>query len=351
MQVRTRMGLNSLHLLMRTPMPLLLCLIFFACDFRPPSTDKPADTQSIISRTTSGVPIEPTISEAFWDSLYADCQTEFERRDQLFLEAGHLFKSSIVITASSNHLISEANRVFLSMLGDFVWEPRSEERFLNPIFEQLLIPIFHHEPDHIGLHGNERVRQRPDGKLFDITFEGRLQRMHDLVLDPQSEVMLDTLFLLPHIFEQEIGSRAKSVYVFTDSRRTIERPINFGYRYAACYHYHLYPISTESLTSADKVLFASTIPLDLVFERRHDIEHILRKMAIPWCSDCSQEDPPEIAFASVQGVEQLVFTYSDTFPYNNQYDNPMRSLVLKVNDSTVVRLWSEDIDLSGCPCL
>jgi hypothetical protein len=98
------------------------------------------------------------------------------------------------------------------------------------------------------------------------------------------------------------------------------------------------------------VLFASRYALELSFGDFPVIDTLLENN-FEDCYDCSSGYQKAKAFAMIKDVSGLYFVFSDNETAGKKVDFPSRSLVMQLDEVTTVNLWSESVDLFGCPCL
>ena len=97
-------------------------------------------------------------------------------------------------------------------------------------------------------------------------------------------------------------------------------------------------------------MFLSKFPLELEFTGAAEIDQIWESHYKCFCYDCVFKIEPRLVFAKLARVENIYFTYTDTFPLNTGFDYPQRALVMRMGDY-IVDLWVEEVDLFGCSCL
>lgn len=305
-----------------------------------PSSEPQVETTEPIR---SAYPMFEADSTTNMDSLYVECKREFERIRGQFTEAHEVYRRDILGLALSNPMLPEANRVFLRELETFVWNTTRDERHRKAAFERLLMPLFHRQEGRVSVFGFEHYIES-NGYYVDGSFEGDLQRLDIRRFDLG---MTDTMIFSPDVFAEHVAHRVKPIHLFTESRRIETRPIDFGYYSGDCIGYTVYPVDESAIRASDHPLIGSTLPLELRFERRIDVEERLRLAAMTPCYDCPGGGGPERVVASIRGAERLVFT---TIEQTDEY-NPLRSLIFLIDDTTFVRLWTEEFDQFGCSCI
>lgn len=313
-----------------------MIVAIFACS-------KPAEETAIAQ-----IDIQPEFpsrldSTVNWDSIYVECNREFDRRRDQFIAAREVYQREILGPALSNPMMSNANRAFLRELEHFVWNSKPGQRYVDPVFEHLLMPMFHREGGRWSLFGFERYVESNSGHI-DGTFEGSLNRLDTLTIEDHQ---LDTLVFAPHLFAEHAADRVKPIHLFTRDRRIESIPVDYGYWAGYCSAYHVYPVDERNIRETDIPLIASTRPLDLRYAQRLEIDRRLQQTQMAHCSDCPGDGGTERVFASIAGAERLVFTWVD----RTEDHNPSRSLIFVINDSTHVRLWVEQFDQFGCECI
>lgn len=150
-----------------------------------------------------------------------------------------------------------------------------------------------------------------------------------------------------------INESRKTIYVYSKNQSYKTQVSRLG-RYASeCdngfFHYDLTIDST--VLQADKLLFSSTFPLDLIFENDPKIDSLIYTKYPGVCVDCPGSSEFQTTFAQLDGFENLYFTYAYEEGLEiDKVDNPVRSLIY-IKDDFFFYLWSESIDNFGCSCL
>ncbi|MFD0975380.1 hypothetical protein [Salinimicrobium gaetbulicola] len=277
------------------------------------------------------------------------CNRYWSRLDSLNQIKYNFFVDNVYETAIRNSDIPKANREFLEALKNDLNTLRNE-KYTKFTLEQLLIPVFNLDTNKLGMIGIPKYDREIKSKLVEINSERDLLKQTDHFKNNG----LDNLGKLVHyqsMFDSVFAGQDNSYFLYTDSRKTKTKVLGFGFYYDECLEYYHYPISKKNLEDEEKVLFASKYPLELEFESHPEIDSLIKNAYADGCYDCSFKFEPETVFATIKGVENLYFTYTDTFPLNNKFDYPERALIMRINDSTKVDLWIEDVDLFGCSCL
>ncbi len=277
------------------------------------------------------------------------CNRYWSRLDSLNQIKYKFFVDNVYEPAVINSEIPKANREFLEALKNELNTSRND-KYAKFTLEQLLIPVFNLDTNELGMIGTPKYDREYQSQLVEINSERDLLKQTDHFKNDG----LDNLGKLVHyqsIFDSVFTGKDNSYFLYTDSRKTKTNVLGFGFYYDECLEYYHYPISKENLRDDEKVLFASKYPLELEFEPHPEIDSLIKNAYAEGCYDCSFKFEPETVFATIKGVENLYFTYTDTFPLNNKFDYPERALIMKINDSTKVDLWIEEVDLFGCSCL
>ena len=156
----------------------------------------------------------------------------------------------------------------------------------------------------------------------------------------------DTLGYCPISFEDLRPNHP--LFIFTSDKTYQDSVVAFGYNDDPCREYYVYELGNQL---SSKVLFGSKFQLQLEYLKDESIDTAIEKHSPVKCFDCVRQYEPELVFAKLKGVDNLYFTYTDTFDPENQHDYPSRSIIMVLEDGRIAYLWSESVDLFGCACL
>ena len=280
-----------------------------------------------------------------------DCRKYWKRRDSLNSIKYNFFQTNVLVPALNNKQLPDANRRFLLALKEYLTTDR-KSRSSNYIIDQPMLSLFTIKENLTGITGNPYYEKTLEGKFADISREhALLKRSEKFRVDKLT--ISDTLAFYREMFDSAFSSYDKGIFIFTDQKRVHSSIYNLGFYFGECTEFYHYSVSTSSLNSSDMPIFASRFPLELVYEDFPEIASLIKNeyaLGVR-CYDCSPKFEPEKAFAQLVGVEHLYFTYTDSFPINNQFYYPERALVMKIDGQTKTDLWVEEIDWFGCPCL
>ena len=278
-----------------------------------------------------------------------DCAQYWQKQDSLNSIKLDYFKNEILNPAQNSKSIPKSNIAFLEELYKYLNLSRIE-RESTLTLQRPIFPVFRLEEGYLGIfsfpkyhcYKNEQGYTNCDNisaekkALLSNTTE-----QNKLVDNPKARLISNTA-----AFEEIVSS--KNVRVFTSSTSYHDQVTQLFSYEDECLEYYLYQLEKQS---AEVPLFATVFDLKLVFNSNTEIDKIVENQYADGCYDCSFEYEPVKTFATLDGVDNIYFTYTDTFPLNNKLNYPERAIRMMLNDGTVVVLWSESIDLFGCGCL
>lgn len=329
------------------PTVLLIMCVFYSC------TD--SQTAETIAREKANS-IDPTIakkSKAALDKnthpnqLKDSCDIYWGTIDSLKNLKPSLFLEHVYYSAITNSSLDGGNKLFLDELKSHL-EDDFDQYNRTPIPTRIISPIFKLNQSRPALicsprlvleneslnnksHENEVIRHSTDYYKDWMSNMGQLRNYPELI---------------PIMFE----IAEANIYTYSKNESRSTKILNFGFYEDECISYYQYTFDSSNFSIQDSLIFASPFLLDIEFESNIQIDNILKNQYRN-CYDCSSSFEPVKSFAHLKGVPNLFFCYTDKFSIINQYNFPSRSLVMKINDSTAVTLWFEELDLYGCSCL
>ena len=137
------------------------------------------------------------------------------------------------------------------------------------------------------------------------------------------------------------------IRVYTANTSYVDEVVEFSSYTSSCLNYYHYQLANQE---SRKAVFGTSYDLLLDHFDYPEIDRAIEEQYVR-CTDCSVEFEPVKTFATMQGINDIYFTYTDTFPLNDKLNYPARSIRMQLHDGTLVSLWSESIDLFGCSCL
>ena len=261
------------------------------------------------------------------------------------------FKEQILRPALLNDEVPAVNKDFLNALNDYLdlgWK----EELMKPTLEKPIFPVFFLKESQSGIVNVPKTicDRTPDGRYSscnDFSYERSMVRKHkevDSTLD--YSFYQEAEFTKSKLVYNAIDPQSK-VYIFEANGKERLQIEEFGFYEGECLTYYHYGLEKPN---NKRRLIGSSFDLELEFGRYPGIDKLIADQYKD-CWDCRTEFEPEIAFAKIKGVDNMYFTYTDSFDDENQYFYPTRSLVVILNTGEVATLWSESIDLFGCSCL
>lgn len=244
--------------------------------------------------------------------------------------------------------ISDENVAFLKKLSSFI-RLSPEDKIKNGTFDKPIVPVFQLIDRPTGVFAFKKMAcvEQENGRTRcnDQSHEAKAIRNNNEYMKG-SGFMQDTLGYCPISFEDLKPSH--SIFIYTTDKTYQDAIVAFGYNNDACREYYVYELGNQQ---SSKVLFGSKFQLQMEYLKDESIDKAIKKHSPVKCFDCVSEYEPELVFAKLKGVDNLYFTYTDSFDPENQYDYPRRSIIMVLEDGRVAYLWSESVDLFGCACL
>lgn len=251
------------------------------------------------------------------------------------------------ILADRKSKLTENNRRFLTQLKQGFTTSTSKQPRLT--IEQALFPVFRIPNQPLGIIG-QRIpdMDRPD-EFTDLSAEAAL--LQKWVGPDWSNSDGTHLVHYPELLESIYPAGKPQVYLYTTKTTHTSRIKELGYYQNECSEYYHFTFDEKALQSADEVLFASRLPLDLTYESNPSFDTWYKSNLLPECADCPSSHDQAKTVAKLTGTGNLYFMYADAFPDNQELHTPLRALVAKGEDGKWLYLWYSDIDNFGCSCL
>lgn len=276
------------------------------------------------------------------------CEIYWKKLDSLNKIKQDLFNKYILTPTLYVNKTSKGNQEFLKALDEFLKQDRNT-KYSKYAFDQIIAPVFTLGKNQTGIIGNLKYDFEVQNQFVEINLDGNLLDKAKHAGENGVDNM-DKLVLYKATFDSIFLNKKDSIFLYTDKSKIKSKMINFGYYQGPCLEYYNYLVDTTLVQKDEKLLLASKFDLDLWPIQKPKIDSLIKSSYAKGCYDCSFKFEPEKTFAILKGVPNLYFTYTDTFPINNQFDYPERALVM-VLDNKKIDLWTEDIDLFGCSCL
>ncbi|RDV14410.1 hypothetical protein DXT99_14920 [Pontibacter diazotrophicus] len=288
-----------------------------------------------------------TAAEEANEALIRECTTYLEEWEKLNATKAAFYTTVVLPKALANPELPEQNRVFLLALETYLNQSVEEARAV-PTTEQLLFPIFKLEEKELGIFGFPAY-DHTNESFIDISAENKILTSSRLTATIDSTA-IDKVVFHTELADSLFRNTDQTFTAFTTGRKVQTKVVNFGSYAGECLEYYNYLIDSQPFKATDKVLFGSRYNLDLTYKHYPAIDAQLQRQVKKECEDCPNSREQEKTFAALKGVDDIYFTYADTFPLNNELETPLRGLVMKMG-SKIVYLWYAEVDLFGCSCL
>lgn len=244
------------------------------------------------------------------------------------------------IISNNSDSLSPSNLKFLKAL-------KTQEKDLA--FKHALNPIFRLNEDELGLVFYPQYK-RTETDLISLSEEPELIEKHD-TLDSEMLFFMNEMRFHPQILDSIYAGQEKpQIYYYTPNRMDSARIKDLGKSYGECLYYYEYSIEDSLIDSHDSLLIASSVKLNLEFEGDSKLDSLIAESFDESCLDCPSSEYLLKSFARLKGVDNLYFSYADTFPINDELETPARALIY-VQEEDFIYLWYSEIDLFGCSCL
>jgi hypothetical protein len=259
------------------------------------------------------------------------------------------FEDSVLSIVLKDSRVSQENKRFLQEILWFIMLDWEEEAKLS-VLEKPLFAIYEIYDLPLGVFSNtswecEKLENGKYSSCWESGFEFDFFKKYN---ETELPMFIDKpMFIqLPKAFNQFVGRHELRVLNKAFISKT--EIVNFWGYLSECLSIFNYEIERQDLSNA---LIGTYFDLDIEFKNFQEIDKALEDQSLWDCSDCAFSYEPEITFAKFPFIDNLFFTYTDTFNKENQYNEPNRSLIMRMNDGQLVTLWSDYIDLFGCSCL
>ncbi len=293
--------------------------------------DSLADKGSPGSEPVDSIKLKETAFRAKIDSVFADHRKVQQGRDSVIMK----------IVNDSTRNISLTNRQFLLQL---LKNHDSTLSFQRPLGSIIRFP----EKAPFVLSLKKWVKIEPK-KYKEFYSEDWIRKKADTIpFNYRLDGSRDTVFTGAY---DSVGISNRSIFVYGINFKNEVRVADFGLHWTECSEYYFSTIDTTSLKNTDRILISSTYDLDLEFGSYPKIDSIIQSNPIYQFYDCAHNYPDQVTYAQLKGTENIYFLYADTFPFNDQFDTPIRAVHYISETGTIIELWSEELDLFGCSCL
>lgn len=266
-----------------------------------------------------------------------NCDEYFKKRFPKDSAKARLIDQIISLNFDS---LSPSNLKFLKAI-------KTQEKDLA--FKHALNPIFRLKEDELGIVFYPKYK-RTETALISLSKEPELIEKHD-TLDNEMVFFMNEMRFHPQILDSIYADKEKpQIYYYTPSRMDSARIKDLGKFYGECLYYHEYSIEDSLINLNDSLLIASSLKLNLDFEGDSKVDSLIAASYDESCFDCPASEYLLKSFAQLEGVDNLFFSYADSFPINDELETPARALIY-VQEDEFIYLWYSEVDLFGCSCL
>jgi hypothetical protein len=279
---------------------------------------------------------------------YNPCEEYYANRSRLDSLKIDYFNRNIFQRSLKNPELTPSNKTLLLILKNYLNRTDSVGKFLLTT-DQPFFPIFTIEKNNTGVVGFPYYGPSSSSRE-DNSLEYKLIKKSGYFDKPES-FYAGKIDYFQNIFDSLYAERSAEIFIYTDKGRKTSRLLNLGYYSDECLEYYYYPIERSAFSKGDKILLGSNYLIDLEYKNNPMIDSLIHQQNKRECYDCLESENLAVTFAQIKGVEDLYFTYADTFPVNDKLYVPSRALVMRMDDNSIVYLWFEGMDLFGCPCL
>jgi hypothetical protein len=285
-----------------------------------------------------------SLKAQYYSGLSEECKKYFIRRDSLNKIKPDYFKTHVLEPAIQNTKVSEQNRKFLNELYKYIKLPFNE-RVSIPILETPIFPIFKLNKNQLGvfvLPKYDCYKKNGYTRCDNIRAEYiEIKKSLDYPKDQNfsSNPKLTT-------YKQAYHKLVKNnqIYVYTIDSKYSDEIVELSRFSGVSLEYYHYMLKDQT---AQNVIIGSPFDLELKYLNFPEIDEKIISQEKLECYDRVYEYKQLKTFAILKGVENIYFTYADNFPINDDSNRFKRSLVMLMEDGTIVTLWSESINRNG----
>ncbi|HET8859974.1 hypothetical protein [Marivirga sp.] len=326
---------------------VLICILLFI--FSCSSKQEKTESKSLKKEKKQTVQkVESRKPDSYQKQSESKAETEEERSqnncDEYFKKRfpKDSVKALIIdqIISRNSDSLSPSNLKFLKAL-------KTQEKDLA--FKHALNPVFRLNEDELGIVFYPQYK-RTETSLISLSKEPELIEKHDTI-DSETLFFMNEMRFHPQILDSIYADQEKpQIYYYTPNRMDSARIKDLGKFYGECQYYYEYSIQDSLLDSHDSLLIASSLKLKLEFEGDSKVDSLIAESFNESCLDCPSSEYLLKSFARLKGVDNLYFSYADTFPINDELETPARALIY-VQENEFIYLWYSEVDLFGCSCL
>ncbi|WP_157491548.1 hypothetical protein [Flammeovirga sp. SJP92] len=144
---------------------------------------------------------------------------------------------------------------------------------------------------------------------------------------------------------------AIKIYGYSEKRRVDVELVSIGYQNDMCLEsYYVYDILPKNDIGNEKIVFTSSLPLELEFNRNTEVDSLLYEHNFAICYDCGSGWASEKVIASLKGYENIYFVVTIGKKGIDAAETYIRSLRY-IDKDLSFSLWSDEFDAFGCSCL
>ncbi len=285
-------------------------------------------------KTESAVNLKNPVKQT-QDSLQEICNQYWTLQDSLHDIKLDFLRKEVLEPAEKSEDISPENRRFLSAMRTWLTRDKTSGDLISTC---PILPVFNLTPGHpvvIGpQYGSNPLHIKAMARIADNTDHTATTRN----------------IRFPDLFDSVKAQLTGPIYAITTNRILEAGFSSFNFYQSECDEYFYWELTRQVFEETDRPLLMTPYRLDLEFQTAPTIDSLWRIQYEYQCYDCVFEFEPKRVFAKLRGVDNLYFTYSDTFPISKGINYPERALLMKIGNH-LVNLWVEEVDLFGCSCL
>jgi hypothetical protein len=329
---------------------LLIALAFAACSENERTvadTDYPQTAQEFPKPETAQDSVSKAkLSDKELAALQKKCEEYYEAQ---IIPGAIVLEHLDEILSVRNTQLTANNRRFLTQLRQELANPDARQAALT--IERTLFPVFKLKEGEVGIYGFP-IPDLKDREVYsDISPERALLLKTDHFKGDDPGQYKNKLVHYPQVLQARYPKANPEIYLYTTKTTKRSSIKDFGFYEGECSEYYHYTFDTENIAPSDQLLFASRMPIDLIYENNAAFDDWFRSGFVPECDDCPHSFNLAKTYAKVKGTDDLYFMYADTFPLNDKLETPYRTLLLKGKDGKGIYLWSAFVDNVGCSCI
>lgn len=276
--------------------------------------------------------------------LSSECKIYWKRQDSLNKIKPEYFKTYVLEPAIRNTKVSEQNKKFLNELYKHL-KLSFNERVSIPTLETPIFPIFKFEENQLGVFATPKYdcyKKNGSTQCDNI-------RAENIEIKNSKEYPKDQNYSSnPKLtaYKQAYHNLVKNnqIYIYTIDSKYSDKIVEFSHFSSVSLEYYHYMLKDQT---AQNVIIGSPFNIELEYHNFPEIDEKIISQEKLKCYDRVYEYKQLKTFAILKGVENIYFSYADNFPINDDSNRFKRSLIMLMEDGTIVTLWSESINRNG----